>query len=53
VAEPLVRSSLTVEGDRLVLWLPEEEAAMFGEPVERRLKALANSLGKKADFLFG
>jgi exopolyphosphatase/guanosine-5'-triphosphate,3'-diphosphate pyrophosphatase len=53
VAEPLVRSSLAIEGERLVLWLPEEEAAMFGEPVERRLKTLANSLGKKADFLFG
>jgi exopolyphosphatase/guanosine-5'-triphosphate,3'-diphosphate pyrophosphatase len=53
VAEPLVRSSLTIEGERLVLWLPEDEAAMFGEPVERRLKTLANSLGKKSDFLFG
>jgi exopolyphosphatase/guanosine-5'-triphosphate,3'-diphosphate pyrophosphatase len=53
VAEPLVRSSLAIEGERLVLWLPEEEAAMFGEPVERRLKALANALGRKPDFLFG
>jgi exopolyphosphatase/guanosine-5'-triphosphate,3'-diphosphate pyrophosphatase len=53
VAEPLVRSSLAIESDRLVLWLPEEEAAMFGEPVERRLKALANALGRKPDFLFG
>jgi exopolyphosphatase/guanosine-5'-triphosphate,3'-diphosphate pyrophosphatase len=53
VADPLARSSLTVEGERLVLWLPEEDAAMFGEPVERRLKTLATALGKKADFLFG
>jgi exopolyphosphatase/guanosine-5'-triphosphate,3'-diphosphate pyrophosphatase len=53
VAEPLSRSSLTVEGDRLVLWLPEDEAAMFGESVERRLKTLATALGKKPDFLFG
>jgi exopolyphosphatase/guanosine-5'-triphosphate,3'-diphosphate pyrophosphatase len=53
VAEPLVRSSLAVEGDRLVLWLPEDEAAMFGESVERRLKTLAAALGKKPDFLFG
>jgi exopolyphosphatase/guanosine-5'-triphosphate,3'-diphosphate pyrophosphatase len=53
VAEPLARSSLAIEGDRLVLWLPEDEAAMFGESVERRLKTLATSLGKKPDFLFG
>jgi len=53
MAEPLNRSSLAVEGDRLVLWLPEEEAAMFGESVERRLKTLAGSLEKKPDFLFG
>lgn len=53
VAEPLERSSLAVEGDRLVLWLPEDAAAMFGEPVERRLKTLAHALGKEPDFLFG
>jgi exopolyphosphatase/guanosine-5'-triphosphate,3'-diphosphate pyrophosphatase len=53
VAQPLSRSSLTLEGDRLVLWLPEDEAAMFGESVERRLKTLAASLSKKPDFLFG
>jgi len=53
VAEPLTRSSLTIEGERLVLWLPEDESAMFGESVERRLKTLATALGKKADFLFG
>lgn len=50
---PLARSSLAIEGDRLVLWLPESEAALFGESVERRLKTLAAALGKKADFLFG
>lgn len=53
VAEPLTRSSLAIEGERLVLWFPEDEAAMFGESVERRLKSLANALGKKADFLIG
>jgi len=53
LAEPLTRSSLAIEGDRLVLWLPEDEAAMFGESVERRLKTLAGALGKKPDFLFG
>lgn len=53
VAEPLTRSSLSIEGDRLVLWLPEDEAPMFGEAVERRLKTLANALEKRADFLFG
>jgi exopolyphosphatase/guanosine-5'-triphosphate,3'-diphosphate pyrophosphatase len=53
VADPLTRSSLSIEGDRLVLWLPEDEAPMFGESVERRLKNLANAIGKKPDFLFG
>jgi exopolyphosphatase/guanosine-5'-triphosphate,3'-diphosphate pyrophosphatase len=53
LSEPLVRSSLALEGDRLVLWLPDEEAPMFGESVERRLKSLAGAIGKKADFLFG
>lgn len=53
LSEPLDRSSLAVEGDRLVLWLPEDEAPMFGESVERRLKTLAAALGKKPDFLFG
>jgi exopolyphosphatase / guanosine-5'-triphosphate,3'-diphosphate pyrophosphatase len=53
VAEPLARSSLAIEGDRLVLWLPEEDSAMFGESVERRLKTLAHAIGKRPDFLFG
>jgi len=53
LADPLARSSLAIEGERLVLWLPEEDAALFGEPVERRLKALAMALGKKPHFLFG
>mgnify|MGYP000899868446 CR=1 FL=1 len=53
VAEPLQHSSLSVEGERLVLWLPESEAASFGETVERRLRTLANALEKKSDFLFG
>lgn len=53
VAEPLEHSSLSLEDDRLVLWLPEGEAASFGETVERRLKSLANALEKKADFIFG
>ncbi len=53
VAEPLKRSSLAVEDDRLVLWLPEDEAALFGESVERRLKNLANALGRKPVFLIG
>ncbi len=53
VAEPLEHSSLSIEGERLVLWLPEGEAASFGETVERRLKSLANALEKKPDFIFG
>ncbi len=53
VAAPLERSSLSIQDDRLVLWLPEGEAAGFGETVERRLRSLANALEKKADFIFG
>lgn len=53
VAEPLEHSSLSAQGDRLVLWLPESEAASFGETVERRLRTLANAIEMKADFIFG
>jgi exopolyphosphatase/guanosine-5'-triphosphate,3'-diphosphate pyrophosphatase len=53
VAEPLTRSSLSIEGERIVLWLPDDDAPLFGETVERRLKTLAGAIGKKADFLFG
>ena len=53
LAAPLEHSSLSVQDDKLVLWLPEGEAAGFGETVERRLKSLANALDKKPDFIFG
>lgn len=53
VAAPLNQSSIAVEGDRLVLWLSDEEAGAFGESVERRLKSLANAIEKKPDFLLG
>lgn len=52
-AGPLSRSSLAVESDRLVLWLPEDDAPLLGESVERRLKSLANALEKKPDVLIG
>jgi exopolyphosphatase/guanosine-5'-triphosphate,3'-diphosphate pyrophosphatase len=47
VEAPLRDSSLRIEGDELVLRLPSHDSALFGEVVERRLKALAASLDKK------
>ena len=44
-AEPLTASRLTVEDDTLVLTLAPADAALFGEAVTRRLKALAAVLG--------
>ena len=46
VAAPLRNSSLAVEDDKLVLRLPRVEKELLGEIVERRLKTLANALGK-------
>jgi exopolyphosphatase / guanosine-5'-triphosphate,3'-diphosphate pyrophosphatase len=53
LAEPLERSSLAVEGGRLVLWLPEDATAIFGESVDRRLASLASALDLKPDVLIG
>ncbi len=47
VEAPLRDSSLRIEGEDLVLRLPNRDSALFGEVVERRLKALAASLDKK------
>ena len=52
VEAPLRDSSLRIEGEELVLRLPGRDSALFGEVVERRLKALAVSLDKKPRALF-
>ncbi|MDB5667561.1 MAG: Ppx/GppA family phosphatase [Alphaproteobacteria bacterium] len=52
VEAPLRDSSVRIEGDQLVLRLPSRDSALFGEVVERRLKALAVSLDKKPRALF-
>lgn len=48
VRGPLERSALSVEGASLVLSLPRADRAFYGEPVERRHKALAAALGLSA-----
>lgn len=54
VEAPLRTSRLALEGDdRIVLRLPNDEAAMYSEPVERRFKTLAAALGRKAEMRIG
>lgn len=48
IAGPLRRSSLAVTGERLVLRLEADHAALYGEAVEKRHRALAGSLGLTA-----
>ncbi|TKD51186.1 Ppx/GppA family phosphatase [Sphingomonas baiyangensis] len=48
VAGPLDRSRLRRDGDRLVLDIDPPVAALYGEAVERRHKALAGALGLSA-----
>lgn len=45
VAGPLSRSSLRVESGELVVTLPGDDAALYGETVQKRHKALAQALG--------
>lgn len=47
VAEALAASRLSIEGDALVLKLEQADAALYGESVDRRLKALAAALGRR------
>ena len=51
VAAGLERSRLSADGECLRLELRREEAALYGEAVDRRLKTLAGSLGLKAEML--
>jgi exopolyphosphatase/guanosine-5'-triphosphate,3'-diphosphate pyrophosphatase len=49
VAAGLESSRLGVEGDKLVLALDRDQASLFGEAVDRRLKTLAGALGLTAE----
>jgi len=44
VTEPLESSSLTVEGGAVLLTLRGQDAALYGEAVERRHRMLAEAL---------
>lgn len=48
VAGPLTRSALRLEGEELVLQLGEDDAALYGEAVEKRHRALAGATGLTA-----
>jgi exopolyphosphatase/guanosine-5'-triphosphate,3'-diphosphate pyrophosphatase len=45
VAGPLDRSTLIVEGEELILQLAEDDAALYGEAVAKRHRALAGAIG--------
>ena len=47
VAEALAASRLSLESGALVLNLDKMDAALYGESVERRLKALAAAFGRR------
>ncbi len=47
VASPLEASRLALEDGVLALRLPDADIALYGEAVERRLKALADAFGRK------
>lgn len=48
VAGPLRRSALAVAGEELVLRLESDDAALYGEAVEKRHRALAGAVGLTA-----
>ncbi len=48
VADALVGSRLALASDRLELHVEQENAILYGEPVERRHKTLAGAFGAKA-----
>jgi exopolyphosphatase/guanosine-5'-triphosphate,3'-diphosphate pyrophosphatase len=49
VATSLGASRLTFRGETLRLEISRDQEALFGETVERRLKSLANALGRPAE----
>ncbi|HEX6375545.1 MAG TPA: Ppx/GppA family phosphatase [Allosphingosinicella sp.] len=50
LASSLERSRLERDGDVIRLVLPQDEEALYGETVDRRLRKLASALGCKAEF---
>ena len=50
VAGPLAISAVALSDEAVTLLLPEGEAALYGEAVERRHKQLAAALGRSATF---
>lgn len=53
VAGPLRRSRVAIEGEMLQLHLGEDDAALYGEAVEKRHRALAGALGLTAGVALG
>lgn len=53
VAGPLRRSRVAIEGELLQLHLSEDDAALYGEAVEKRHRALAGALGLTASVALG
>lgn len=53
VAGPLRRSRVAIEGEVLQLHLGEDDAALYGEAVEKRHRALAGALGLTAGVALG
>jgi exopolyphosphatase/guanosine-5'-triphosphate,3'-diphosphate pyrophosphatase len=51
LASSLERSSLSRKGDVIRLTLAKGEEALYGEPVDRRLRKLASTLGCKAEMV--
>lgn len=49
VAGPLRRSSVSTDGERLTLTLEPRDAALYGEAVAKRHKALATAMGAKPE----
>jgi exopolyphosphatase/guanosine-5'-triphosphate,3'-diphosphate pyrophosphatase len=51
-AETLIeRTSLRLDGDSVILTIPERSALFSGEAVQRRLEALARALGRRAQIV--
>ena len=53
VAEALTRSRLILDPETVTLRLAAADRALFGEAVERRLKALATALGRRGAMVAG
>ena len=53
VAEALVASRLELDGESVKLHLENGDAALYGEAVERRFKALATAFGRRAVVVAG